>query len=225
MNDPFLNLPPLLLIPLALALSLTTTGCQSIKDKVMPASMIKQEPTNIYNQGQLPEYIKRVVVMPIYYEFHEGEFLARLDDTFLAEINKTARFETVRVNRDDLQSLFGARQMSSVSMLPADFVEKLAQFYAVEAVLMVDLTHYDPYKPIAIGIRSKLVDLKNLQIIWAFDDVFDAGSPGIANSARSYHIAHNRNLYPLDNAQSVLQSPQRFSKYIAYVIFNSLPAR
>ena len=207
----------------AFLLLLFSFGCGSIRETVSGGARKPLEPSSVYRPTGALEDIRRTVMLPLFYEPYEGEFLHNMDKVFLVELSKTARFEVVSVNREQMDAQFKERQLSSVGDLPADFLESIRRRYGADAVLLTDLTHYHPYKPISIGVRSKLVELKSGRILWAFDDVFDAGNRSVSVAARRYHLANNRNIYPLDNAGSVLQSPNRFSKFVAYEVFRSLP--
>ena len=101
----------------------------------------------------------------------------------------------------------------------------MREVYDADAVLFTEITHFRPYRPIAIGVRSSLVDLESGQVIWAFDDLFDSGEPSVSAGAKRFHLAHSRNVYPLHSAEVVLQSPTFFSKYVAYEMFMTLPER
>lgn len=181
--------------------------------------------TNAYTTGTLREELDRVLVLPIYYEADGQPDLSLLDNVFASELNKTLLFEVVPVTRNALQRQIGQAQFSSVELLPPTLFASLKKMYGAQAVLFIDLTHYDPYRPIAVGLRCKLANLNDGTIIWAFDQVFDAGDPRVAQAAMQFFEQLNTNPYPLNRAESILQSPQRFSRYVAFATFQTLPQR
>ncbi len=207
----------------AFLLLMFSFGCTSIRESVSSGARKPSGPSQVNKLSGSLEDLGRTAMLPLYYEPYEGEFLHNMDKIFTSELSKTGRFEVVSVNREQLDTQFTERQLSSVGELPADFLDSIRLQYGANAVLLTDLTHYNPYKPISIGVRCKLVELKSGRILWAFDHVFDAGNRSVSVAARRYNLANNRNTYPLDNAGSVLQSPNRFSKFVAYEVFRSLP--
>ena len=76
-----------------------------------------------------------------------------------------------------MKKLFGQRRISSNSNLPENFLTTIEEYTAANGVLFVDLDSYSPYRPISLGVRAKLVDLKSGEFMWAIDETFDV--PGM----------------------------------------------
>ena len=211
------------LIPLAkvfaVALALVLNGCATTKKLVCrPAA---PAPSFHSNAGGAP--MRRVALLPLCYEQEAGPFLRDMDATFNLELNKKNNFEVVTVSRADMEAMFNKRQLSSVGTLPADLLAKLSAQYGVDGVLLTDVTHYFPYHPISIGIRAKLVDARTGEVRCAFDHLYDSGRPEIANQARCYYEQNSQTGSPLPQDGSiVLQSPSRFSKFVACETYRSL---
>lgn len=212
---------------LFLLILLISSGCTpSERARFKEARTKPFSPTNAYSPTIIPSEIRRVVVLPTFYKDYPGgeeDFLNNLDDIFKTELNKTLKFEVVNISRLDLQKEFGQSQFNSTGFLPNDFFEKLAKMTGAQAVVFTDITNYRPYSPLSVGVRSKLVEINSLKILWAFDTVFDAGNPHVAASARKFHKNETLSAYPLNSAESVLQSPLLFSKYAANATYSTLP--
>jgi hypothetical protein len=90
---------------------------------------------------------------------------------------------------------------------------------------MIDIHSYRPYRPISIGVRAKLVDLKSGEFMWAIDETIDGGNASVVVSA--IHFQKSKHLQALsDNTMgSILQSPRLFSKFLTSSIFSTLPNR
>ena len=167
--------------------------------------------------------MRRVAVLPLSCEMPLGASLGQLDMAFNEELTKTTMFEVVPVSRDVLEARFGRKQFSSVEALPGELLAKLRADFVVDGVLFTDLTHYHPYRPLAIGVRSKLVDAQSGQLRWAFDHLFDTGNSDTAKAAQRYYLENTRPNYPVaPDGTAALQSPSRFSKYVAWEAFRSL---
>lgn len=173
----------------------------------------------------MPPEIRRIAVLPVYSHAIEPSFLEKLDAVILAEVNQQILAETVPVSQKVMQKLFQKHAFNSTSFLPNNLFSEIYERYHVDAILFVDITHYNAYRPISMGIRSKLVEVRNGDILWSFDNIFDSGNPHVAVAARRYQKSHDRSAYPLNTGESVLQSPQRFAKYVAHETFMTLPSR
>ncbi len=168
--------------------------------------------------------IRRVVVLPLYYdEQTTAGAVPDMDLAFNAELGKTSLFELVPLSRAELQAEFGKPQFSSVENLPADLLARLRVEYGADGVLFTDITHYFPYHPITIGVRMKLVDTVSGQIHWDFDHLFDSSQPVTSTAAQQFFLKNNPAPVPLpEDGSPILQSPARFSRYVAYEAFRSL---
>lgn len=182
-------------------------------------------PGNVTGEAQLPETLRRVVLLPLAGgSVADEESTSALTPVFAAELQKQNRFEVVTLTRDDLLRRFRRAEVSSTSALPHDFLAKLRRDLAVDGVMFVDLTVYQPYRPLAIGVRAKLATAEDdVRLVWSYDNVFAASDPAIANSARRHFIDSERGNVPTDLTPGVLHSPSKFAQYVAAQVFATLP--
>lgn len=203
-------------------------GCNSVPTMLEEAGLEQGSPytpANFRADARLPEDVHRVAVLPV----HGGtvartETAAAMDAVLLTALQQQTRFEVVVVTREECRRLFGAYDFSSVAALPHGFLEKLAAHYAVDAVLFTDLTVYKAYRPLALGFRAKLAGVRDVRLMWAFDEIFSADDPRIRTSVRLYYRRSDR-AAPSDPMSTVLQSPARFGAVAADLMFRTLPPR
>ncbi len=170
--------------------------------------------------------LRRVVVLPPYDALARDDRRQDLDRNFATELGAAGRFEVVPLSRNELVALCGRDQVNSTEPLPPRLLAAVRGEYAAEAVMFVDITQDDPYRPITLGVRAKLVDARGgvPATLWSCDSVFNAGNPAVANSARRFQIEEGRREFPADqDGSSVLLSPARFSRYAANATFATLP--
>ena len=122
-----------------------------------------------------------------------------------------------------LRSRTGQSGWTGAEVLPADFFESLRRAYGCDAVLFCQLTVFRAYAPLAVGWRMKMVDTRTRQILWAADEVFDAGQPSVLNGARHYQLAEHRASEPDD--WGIRNSPRQFGQYAAAQLAARLPDR
>ncbi len=184
-----------------------------------------RSPGNVAAETQLPQTMRRVVLLPIAGgSVADEESASALTPVFAAELQKQNRFEVVTLTREDLLRRFRRSEVLSTSALPHDFLAKLRRDLAVDGVMFVDLTAYQPYRPLTIGVRAKLATAdEEVRLVWTFDNVFAASDPAIANSARRHFIDSDRGGVPADLTPGVLHSPTKFGQYVAAQAFATLP--
>lgn len=217
--------PPLRLLPL-LAAAAGLAGCGVVgpsSSRLSGGAVFR--PQNFSDAGPLAPSIRRVALLPVHAAEWRPSDLAPLESAFAGELGKVERFELVPVSRSDLVSRFGTEAFLSSASLPGEFLQRLRDDFGADAVLFIDLTHYSPYQPIALGVRAKLVATADATPLWSFDAVFDSARPDVAEAARRYHRQKDRQPFPLEDAAGILQSPARFTKYVASAMFGTLPPR
>lgn len=187
-------------------------GCQSHFHTVRLATPVPGSYAAPLDDGVA---MRRVAVLPLC-TAGAPDALRDVEAAFAAELGSETFFEVVPISRAELEELTGERQLSSVAVLPADLLERLRGKFGAEGVLFTDITHFSPYRPLAIGVRTKLVDASTGQIRWALDHVYDSGSTPVAQAAKAFQrqfSSEHRHLP--DDGGSVLLSPARFAKYVA----------
>jgi hypothetical protein len=199
------------------------TGCAEFPLSRRPAA--GYIPVNHRGDARLPAEIQRVALLPSHGgEIAQPESAAAMDAVLLSALQRQLRFEVVTISREDCQRLFGAPSFASTDALPHGMIEKIAERYAVDAVLFTDLTLYRPYRPISLGFRAKLATVRDVRLVWALDEMFSAEQDAMIASVRSYYRKGDRPS-PTDPVDAVLQSPARFGAVAADLMFKTLPPR
>lgn len=216
-------------LALGIGCVLGMTACSTVS-RQLPGNPAKYGPVftphNTYGEKRLPRTLHRVVILPV----HGGPFVPReiseaLDAVFAAALEKQTRFEVVTLTREQCQLSFGLSDIGSADVLPHDFLSILGQKFGAEGVIFVDITAYQGYRPLLIGIRSKLANVADRRLVWSFDEEFSVLDPSVANGARRYYIGNADGPVPYDPTEGVLQSPTRFAAYAADAVFKTLPPR
>ena len=206
--------------PLAAILALLTGGCATLKHTEVA---VAAPPQNYFAPAATSGQFRRVALLPMYSGSFPDQYVRALDAAFLSELSKRGLFEIVPVSRAQMELLFGERQFASTDTLPADALKRIEERCGVDGVLFTDLTHFSPYRPVSMGVRTKLVAAGTGQIRWAFDYVFDAGNTAVAEAAKRFQVASSNEHQPLTtDGGSILLSPMRFAKYVANETYASL---
>jgi hypothetical protein len=195
----------------------------------------------------LPKDLKRVVVLPLARDESHVDLSSgceTLDPILQAELVKTKKFELVAASPEMLRTLTGRLAWTGAEILPADFFDSLRRAYGCDAVLFCELTTFRAYAPLAVGWRMKLVDVHSQKIIWAADEIFDAGEPAVAKDAEQFQkqeqnvegkttslfksllkYADREPQSALDDQWDIMNSPRYFGRYSAVKLLQTLPAR
>ena len=178
-----------------------------------------------YPVERLPTYFNRVAVLPNFHSDSAASILSYSDDIFLNELSKVGLFEVVPVSTDFCRKNFGKDRISSSESLPDNFLPLLIEEFGANGVMFLDLHSFNPYRPISLGVRSKLVDLKSGEFMWAIDESIDAGDASVMVTANTYHRSKHVQAISKETSNSILQSPRLFCKFAAFTLFETLPSR
>ena len=223
------RLPPLMraifaaLGGLALGLAGGCAVANSLIDPVVIGPFF--EVKNFTGVARLPATLHRVVLLPV--AGTPGvtvETLASFDPVMLAELQRVARFEVVVADPAALERFCDHPRLLSSDTLPAQFLSLLGREYGADAVMFIDVTASSTYQPLVLGLRAKLASTDGT-ILWAFDTLFAARDPAVANAARRYDRQRHPSADPGDTSYTVLRSPARFADYAAAAAFATLPPR
>ena len=195
----------------------------------MPRIGPRYHPSNIYSKSLiLDASLQRVAVLPISPVIHTEALQAGVESyqpLLQAELEKTKRFELIVVSPQQLARMTGKSVWSADEKLPEDFFDKLHEETGCSGVFFAQLTRYQPYQPLAVGWKLSLYANKDKTAVWAADELFDAGSGPVADSARDYAAENVRYEGPLADPDAILSSPSRFGQYTLHALLTTLPAR
>jgi hypothetical protein len=210
--------------PAILALALST-GCATLSAaKLHHAKASAYVPANHAGDRILPPGLNRVVLLPVSGgAIASAESTAMLDLVAATALQEQNRFEVVPMTREDCALHFHQGDISSVSALPANFMAVIRRDYNADAVILVDVTVYSGYQPLALGLRAKLAMTDDAHLVWTFDNVFSADNAAVAGSATRYLQQREEAGLPSELDQVTLESPTRFATYAAAAMFATLP--
>ena len=217
-----------LILCVAIPAMLLWSGCSGggpIAVKTRPAT-VQGQLLNVYRppvQGTLT----RVAMLPISGNIQPQDAEQEIENIFHSEFNQNQTFEGVAVSRQELTGIIRQEDIASNAVIPPELFPNLRERDGAEAVLFTDITYYRPYRPIAIGVSSKLVSIATHQVLWSVDVTFDSSEPAVAAAAREYNRVTNQDQPQVKapDAEGTLLSPRRFARFVAREIYNRLPAR
>jgi hypothetical protein len=181
---------------------------------------------NVYHATVPPTTLRRVAVLPLTTDSADlitEEGRDALQPVLFTELKKTRAFELVFVSPAQLRAITGQPQWNAGETLPLDFFLRLHEALGCDAVIFCRLGQYRAYPPLSVGWDLKLVDANQRHVVWAIDEVFDAGDPSVETAARGYYERGIHTDNPLADPSSILLSPRRFGQYTASAALSTMP--
>ncbi len=86
------------------------------------------------------------------------------------------------------------------------------------AVLLGTVTEYQPYPHMIIGLRLKLLDPADGELLWALEQIWDTADKTTEKRIKDYFQSEMRSGYAPLREQLITQSPFKFIKFVAYEV-------
>lgn len=209
-------------------LGLLLLGCQTqrrelayFKEETLTPSYM---PTN-FTLNPIPDSVISLAVLPIHTDFIEGDQKKAMDRILLQEIAKTNAFEVIPINTLQCADWFGQESLSRYMPLPPHALKTVHQKTAADSILVGEIFQYCPYSPMSLGLKLAIIEVGTGEVLWAFEDTFDAGLVTVAWGAQRYSEVALKAPYPFNETATMAISPRMFFQYAAYEAFKSLYRR
>jgi len=171
----------------------------------------------------LPKEIRRVALLPVAAASDGVSTGAeRVSPILQAELRKCGLFEVVAVTRAQVLQWTGQTTWRADEVLPANFLARVRDETGCDAILFPALTTFRAYPPLAVGLDLRLVGCEQRAVLWAVDEVLDAGAAPVARSARDYSHAQ---VEARGDPELILHSPSRFAQFASATLLRTLPER
>jgi hypothetical protein len=90
------------------------------------------------------------------------------------------------------------------------------------AIMTGTITQYQPYPHMVIGLRLKLLDLTDGQLVWALEQVWDSGDKATEYRIKDYFEHQKRSGFAPLREQLAVISPLEFIKFVTYEVAETL---
>lgn len=91
-----------------------------------------------------------------------------------------------------------------------------------DGILVGTVTEYRPYPHMAVGLRLKLLDLRDGQLVWALEQVWDSSDKATEKRIKNYYKTQKREEYAPLNDKLAAVSPLEFIKFVSYEVAGTL---
>jgi len=100
---------------------------------------------------------------------------------------------------------------------------RLRQGLGVDAVVFGTITRYRTYPHLMLGLRLKMVDIRDGQLLWAIEDVWDSTDKNTELRMKDFFEKQMRTGYEPMDWQLLIASPKAFNKFVLFEVARTLP--
>ena len=100
---------------------------------------------------------------------------------------------------------------------------RLRQGLEVDAVVLGTITRYRTYPHLMLGLHLKMVDIRDGQLLWAIEDVWDSTDKNTELRMKDFFEKQMRTGYEPMDWQLLIASPKAFNKFVLFEVTQTLP--
>lgn len=203
-----------LLLVATLLLAALQGGCESVQEgNGMAGSFYLNPYKDLSNLG-------RVALVEFDNSSGHPQISADLTEALFVALQKNQVFGLTVVHQDNpawrglqenLDSLQALRQLLA-----------MREALKCNGLLVGTVTEYSPYPHMSVGLRLKLLDLTDGQLVWGLEQVWDSGDRDIQRRIKRYFKDDLRTGVASLREELVVVSPLRFGKFVAYEVAETL---
>jgi len=172
------------------------------------------------NPGKDVSAVGRVAIVEMNNNSSFPQISVDVTEALFQALQKKQIFGLTRVSHSDPD--WRSLQLDLDSKCTPEQLTAASNLLKCNAVLVGTITEYQPYPHMAIGLRLKLVDLKDGQLLWALEQVWDCSDKTTESRISNYFRCQMRSgLVPLQE-QLVVVSSLNFIKFVAYEIAQTI---
>ena len=141
-------------------------------------------------------------------------------DSLFMELQKRQRFSLIKVSQAD--PVWRNLQLDpDASFKPQQLLE-LQKTLACDAILTGMITEYQAYPHMSVGIRLRMIDLRDGQLIWAVEQVWDSSDRNTEARIKDYVSLQTRTGQQRVRQELIVISPLNFFKFVAFEMAQTL---
>ena len=193
---------------------LITTGCKS------PG--YAGEPSKFYyhNPNKKLSNIGRIAIVELQNDSSYPQMSNDITDALFQAIQKKQIFGLKLVRQRD--PIWKSLQLEPDTTYSLEQMAAVRQTLKCDGVLIGTITEFKPYPHMTIGLRLKLIDLADGELLWAVEQVW-SGSDKITESKIKKYLKETKSSNSNEANERITSiSPLEFIKYIGYEVAQTL---
>ena len=164
--------------------------------------------------------IGRVAVVELNNDSSYPQMSSDITEALFQALQKKQVFGLTIVRQND--SSWRSLQLEPDSTYTLDQMQSIRKSLKCYGVLIGTITEFRPYPHMVVGLRLKLLDLRDGSLLWALEQVWDIDDKKIEYRMKRYHQSQKRrdSTHLQKHLGSV--SPIEFIKFVCYEVSKTL---
>lgn len=158
--------------------------------------------------------IGRVAVVELNNDSSYPQVSSDITESLFQAIQKRQIFGATIISQND--SAWRSLQLETDSTYTLDQMQSIRKSLKCDGILIGSITEFRAYPHMAIGLRLKLMDLKNGQLLWALEQIWDITDKDTESRIRKYYKSEKSSSTAMQHEHLASMSPLEFIKFVCY---------
>jgi len=190
------------------------SGCSTYKASVPAAKHY------YLNTNKSLSAIGRVAIVELGNDSSYPNISADVTESLFQELQKRQIFGLTIVRQDDPS--WRSLQLDRDSTYTLNQMLTIRQTLKCDGVLTGTITKYSPFPHMAAGLRLKILDLRDGQLLWALEQVWDSADKTTEKRIKNYFQSEKRSGFAPLREELAAISPLEFIKFVSYEVAGTL---
>jgi len=164
--------------------------------------------------------IGRVVVVELNNDSSYPQASSDITDALFQALQKKQLFGLTIIRQNDAS--WRSLQLEADSTYTLDQTLSIHKSLKCDGILIGSITEFRPYPHMAIGLRLKLLDLKNGQLLWALEQIWDLTDKETEYRIKRYYKSEKSSGSLLLQEHLASVSPLEFIKFVCSEVAGTL---
>ena len=193
-----------------LLLVVILSGCRTHSASVPVLDYYYLNPNNNLNT------IGRVAIVELDNDSSYPEISTDITSSLYQALQKRQVFGLTVIHQHDPS--WRSLQLDRDSTYNLEKLSAIREALRCDGVLLGTVTEYRPYPHMAVGLRMKLLDLRDGQLQWALEQVWDSADKKTEKRIKSYFKSEKRSGFAPLHEKLAAVSPLEFIKFVSYEV-------
>lgn len=164
--------------------------------------------------------VGRVAIVELENNSSYPHISADVTTALFQSLQKKQIFGLTIVHRDDPS--WRSLQLEPDSTYGLDQLLSIRQTLKCDGLLLGTITEFRPYPHMAVGLRLKLLDLRDGQLLWALEQVWDSADKTTEKHIKDYFKSEKRAGFAPMHEQLAAVSPLEFIRFVSFEVAETL---
>jgi hypothetical protein len=160
--------------------------------------------------------IGRVAIVELQNDSSYPQISADITESLYQALQKRQVFGLTLVHQNDPS--WRSLQLQSDSNYTLEQLLAIRDALKCDGVLFGTVTEYRPYPHMTAGLRMKLLDLRDGQLVWALEQIWDSADKATEKRIKNYFKSVKREDFAPLHEKLAAISPLEFIKFVSYEV-------